>query len=928
MSQSSLDPAIKDLQESGLQPEILGVPLNTLTKYILPLTPETAKQDFKDILFDHKGNLRPKIGYFWEYSGVKRFKNLDNDFVQYKNGEIVIDPLTGRPLPVNYLQQPNVSPHLLATEVDKSANESPKGVLYFTEGEKKQQLLTHLFQMRVKYRETFHAVHLSADMKYGVYGSTGVWNFTQAEEWKTLQLKGKPVYIVFDSDWKSNAAVAQAELRLTAALIASKASLKKIYSLVWEVSEGKGIDDFLYNTYRHAIKQGDAVFTRNGGAKWHPQMSRHPMLEALNRLVRHPVHPLKKYEPYGLEFICHGLASIYSKTTLTFSTIHTEELVSFLHEHVFPKLRLPSIRNAFQEAITFAKGEQQQRSQFILTEQRNGERFARENKDQLRWNITRGAWEYWNGKVWQPDQEERAYQLCKRTIQHINQDVRSAEISQEQRNEILKYLVKTCETNKHKKNMLEEARRGTAGMSIVETAFDENPYVLNCQNGVLHLNKLADSDGGFAKHSAQMYCSMITGVNFEPAALATKWEGYINLILDNVLVVTDQFLHELERAHVHKDLVSRFASYQKGDEELVNDEFFAIIAEILKKDISACDVVGDLVRGKTLQEVQHNFTAYCYRRMRKRQQVVDFLQQLCGISISGFNSEKVLIFCYGPGGENGKTTFFNVLERVLGTYFFRINIESLLFSPNRGVNNDEIVDMRGKRMVVTSEVSEGTLNISLIKTLTGAEGKIKASRKYEHPVEYRPTHTLWMFGNKMPRVHTVNDPIWNRIKVIKFTVSIPDVLPASQLLPQDKAVDMLCQEAPGILKWCLRGWNSYQQNGLVQPDDVKLESLQYQTAQDRLAQFFQERCLLAKSATEKREVRVLRSRLWDEFKDYCERGHEKLMGRNKFFQEVRERGFTVKVSGGNEHFFYGLGLKTDAQYADVPNDDMPLFLDR
>lgn len=919
----SLETAVNDLRNSGIQPEILGVPLNELTQFVLPLNQETAKQGFEKILFDQQGNLRSKIGYFWDYGGIRRFKNLDKEFVEIKNGSVVIDPGTGQAKPINYLQQPGVPSHLLATKMDVSASLSPKGVLYFTEGEKKQQLLTHLLQMRVKYKDTFRAAHISAEMKHGVYGASGVWNFTSTDEWKALEVKGKPAYIVFDADWNQNSKIPLAELRLMAALFAKGTSLKMIYSLVWDISEGKGVDDYLYNAYRHAVKQGDTMFT-NGGSEWRPCTQRHPMLDALNRLVKDRVHPLKKYELYGLEFLSNGLASIYRKTSLTFSSVQLDELISFLHEHVFTKIRLPSIRSALQEAIKLAKSDQGQDTKFILTEQRNGERFAEENQNQLRWNITRGQWEYWTGKVWTPDEEERAYQLTKRTLQNIKQDVRAADMSQETRNELLGRMIKVCETNKHKNAMLEEGRRGTAGMSIVETAFDNNPYLLNCQNGVLHLDKLKEKDGGFARHSPQMYCSMVTGVNFEPSALAVKWEEYVNLILDNVQVITDQFLRELQQAGAHNELVSHFANFQHGDDEMLAEEFFTMIEEVLNNTVTSPDVLGRLVRGTSLKDIRHNFTAYCYRRARKRQQVVDFIQQLCGISLSGFNSEKVLIFCYGPGGDNGKTTFFNVLERVYGTYFFRINIESLLFSPTRGVNNDEIVDMRGKRMVVTSEVSEGALNISLIKTLTGAEGKIKASRKYEHPVEYVPTHTLWMFGNKMPRVHTVNDPIWTRIKVIKFTVCIPDVLPAGQLLPQDQAVDLLCQEASGILKWCLRGWNSYRRNGLLQPEEVKVQSLAYKTAQDRLAQFFEDLCVIATTDVEKREYRILRSRLWEEYKDYCDKGSEKPLGRNKFFQEIKERGFSVSTGGRNEHFFYGLGLKSDAQFA---NDDAPLFAD-
>jgi len=415
--------AIKDLASSGLTPQILGVPMPDILQDIRPLSDKKAQKFFSEdsCLFNRDGELRPKDGYFWVYSKVARFKNLDPSFVEYQDGKPVVEKVTGLQKPIKYLSIPGETTHLYVLDTDREANKSTKGYLWFTEGEKKKRLLTFLCLMRQRHQSVFRAPYLSPDYKYGILGSSGVYNFICAPEWHTLQVKGKPIILALDADWETNTDIPFAELKLIAALVAEGASLKKIKSLSWSPLEGKGIDDYLIRAYMQAMDGKDA-FQENGSNGWTPLIDSHPMLNALNRLVKMARHPFQKYEMMGLDFFCHALASIY-KQGLEFTKSQEEEIITFLKTNIFLKSRLSVIRATLQDAVKKHTKISGGDEAFLLTEQRNGERFAREHIDRLRWNHTRQLWMSWTGKFWTVDDEEVAYQLAKQTLRSIQAEI-------------------------------------------------------------------------------------------------------------------------------------------------------------------------------------------------------------------------------------------------------------------------------------------------------------------------------------------------------------------------------------------------------------------------------------------------------------------------------------------------------------------------
>ena len=156
------------------------------------------------------------------------------------------------------------------------------------------------------------------------------------------------------------------------------------------------------------------------------------------------------------------------------------------------------------------------------------------------------------------------------------------------------------------------------------------------------------------------------------------------------------------------------------------------------------------------------------------QELIRFVRQAVGFSLSGLSDLQALIFCYGSGA-NGKSTFFGVLRKLLGDYYQGIQVETLLsktFQPT--TEPYELARIKGARIVVSDEVPEGRkLNESRVKSLTGGD-QIHARNPHEKPFSFDPTHTLWMFGNHKPVISGMDHGIWRRIYLVPFTVTISE----------------------------------------------------------------------------------------------------------------------------------------------------------
>ena len=69
-------------------------------------------------------------------------------------------------------------------------------------------------------------------------------------------------------------------------------------------------------------------------------------------------------------------------------------------------------------------------------------------------------------------------------------------------------------------------------------------------------------------------------------------------------------------------------------------------------------------------------------------ELINYLQKAIGYSLTGVTKEQVMFFLFG-NGRNGKSTFINIIQDLLGDYGRQTNSDTVLKKRNdSGINND------------------------------------------------------------------------------------------------------------------------------------------------------------------------------------------------------------------------------------------------
>ena len=109
--------------------------------------------------------------------------------------------------------------------------------------------------------------------------------------------------------------------------------------------------------------------------------------------------------------------------------------------------------------------------------------------------------------------------------------------------------------------------------------------------------------------------------------------------------------------------------------------------------------------------------------------------------------------------------------------------------------------------------------------------------------EFEPSHTPLLITNHPPKVSGDDPAIWRRLRVIPFTVEIPEG-------ERDQHLDEHLQaEAEAILAWAIAGWAEYRRREkLDEPPGVLAATNDYQPASDAVGRFVAEMCLTGSHA--------------------------------------------------------------------------------
>lgn len=281
------------------------------------------------------------------------------------------------------------------------------------------------------------------------------------------------------------------------------------------------------------------------------------------------------------------------------------------------------------------------------------------------------------------------------------------------------------------------------------------------------------------------------------------------------------------------------------------------------------------------------------------QELIDYVQQIVGLSAIGKVYVEALVIAYGEG-SNGKSTFWNTIARVLGTYSGTISADALTVGCKRNVK-PEMAELKGKRLVIAAELEEGMrLNTSIVKQLCSTD-EVTAEKKYKDPFKYVPTHTLVLYTNHLPRVGANDDGIWRRLIVIPFNAKITGTS------DRKNYADYLYENAGGaVLSWIIEGASKAINNKykLKTPKVVEAAINKYRENNDWFSAFVEECCEVDATYTQKS------GEFYQEYRSYCARTGEYTRSTTDFYTALENAGFERKRAKSGITV-YGIRLKSD-----------------
>lgn len=278
-------------------------------------------------------------------------------------------------------------------------------------------------------------------------------------------------------------------------------------------------------------------------------------------------------------------------------------------------------------------------------------------------------------------------------------------------------------------------------------------------------------------------------------------------------------------------------------------------------------------------------------------ETIESVQRLLGYTLTGLVTEEVLVICFGYG-NNGKSVFNNVVQRIMGGYS-RTAPTSLLVtrrSDDSSPRND-LAALAGARYVCVNEFKAGDkLDEQVVKQLAGREA-ISARFLHKEFFEYMPTFTTWLRTNHKPIVTGEDDGIWRRLVLVPFKRKFEDHEKDSDLEAK------LMAERDGILMWVLEGTRKYLQDGLKLSPRMRAEAAQYRKDSDRIGEFLED--IMEADAGAK----INQQTAFKEWDDWSKANGFRPSSKKSFTQRLAERGYPEGKSDKNR-FYVGLRLRS------------------
>jgi putative DNA primase/helicase len=232
------------------------------------------------------------------------------------------------------------------------------------------------------------------------------------------------------------------------------------------------------------------------------------------------------------------------------------------------------------------------------------------------------------------------------------------------------------------------------------------------------------------------------------------------------------------------------------------------------------------------------------RSITSGEEMLPYLQQCVGYSITGATNEECFFYVYGPT-RSGKGTFINTIIKVLGypTSPLCRGVAFNTFTAKRegDSQNFDLAPLKACRFISASESNKHErFDDAKVKMVTGND-PITASFKHKDSFTYIPQYKIWLLSNNPVNGDVDDDAFWYRVRVIEF--------PHSFAGKEDTGLkERMASPANlrAVLAWAVEGARQWYAAGrLTTPGDVQHSTQKQRDALDYVTQWLDECCTLS-----------------------------------------------------------------------------------
>lgn len=324
------------------------------------------------------------------------------------------------------------------------------------------------------------------------------------------------------------------------------------------------------------------------------------------------------------------------------------------------------------------------------------------------------------------------------------------------------------------------------------------------------------------------------------------------------------------------------------------------------KEFNPADMCTKIAGVGPGQENREMFEEFLSRLTCGDTALQSYLQEVVGMCAVGKVFTECLIICQGSGG-NGKSTFWNLMLKVLGDYGTTVNSDAL--TDKFGVNHDAFnVELLGRRLAIYPELNEGlSLDMGQVKKIASTE-EISVNPKFKPAFKFTPSHTPVLYTNPLPTVRSRNDGTWDRLVMVPFRARFRG-MPGEI---KDYA-DYLYKNCGGaVMSWIIEGARHFIANDckLSPPECVTTATESFHQKNDWFRKFTQLMCEFGDG------YKIEAGDFFKGFDEYRRAYGEPYHNIKEFAEAYQAAGLQVRRRGSGKVVF-GIRLKETENFVQV-----------